>query len=241
MNLGTTLLAQLMEFVSWTSFARIVARYSGDARASALPSTERFRIMAYAQITWRESLGDIEANLGANPTKLYAMGLREAVRRSTLADANERRGWCIWADFAAILICRANMLYADEPLGPDVNIAGNVCALDSSTVDVCLSMFDLAPFRSTKEAIKLHMLLDLSGSIPSFVHISDGKMGDNSENGVKTQVWCAIVTSVLIAIVKKELQLKSSLYTCLQILPVSVFESTLISCAFQTDDYPPRR
>lgn len=178
MNLGKTLFAQLMEFVPWTSFARIVARYSGDARVSALPSTEHFRIMAYAQLTWRESLRDIEATLSANPTKLYAMGLRQAVRRSTLADANERRDWRIWADFAAILIRRANKLYADEPLGLDVNIAGNAYALDSSTIDLCLSLFDWAPFRSTKAAIKLHTLLDLRGSIPSFIHISDGKMHD---------------------------------------------------------------
>jgi len=127
-----------MEFVPWTSFARIVARYSGDARVSTLPSTEHFRIMAYAQLTWRESLRDIEVTLGAN----------------------------------------ANKLYADEPLGLDVNIAGKVYALDSSTIDLCLSLFDWAPFRSTKAAIKLHTLLDLRGSIPSFIHISDGKMGD---------------------------------------------------------------
>lgn len=178
MNLGKRLFAQLMEFVPWTSFARIVARYSGDARVSALPSTEHFRIMAYAQLTWLESLRDIEATLGANPTKLYAMGLRQAVRRSTLADANERRDWRIWADFAAVLIRRANKLYADEPLGLDVNIAGNVYALDSSTIDLCLSLFDWAPFRSTKAAIRLHTLLDLRGSIPSFIHISDGKVAD---------------------------------------------------------------
>ena len=178
MNLGKTLFAQLMEFVPWTSFARIVARYSGDARVSVLPSTEHFRIMAYAQLTWRESLRDIEATLGANATKLYAMGLHQAVRRSTLADANERRDWRIWADFAAVLIRRATKLYANEPLGLDVNIAGKVYALDSSTIDLCLSLFDWAPFRSTKAAIKLHTLLDLRGAIPSFIHISDGKMHD---------------------------------------------------------------
>jgi Domain of unknown function (DUF4372) len=103
MNIGKTLFAQVMEFAPWTSFARIVARYSGDVRVSALPSTEHFRIMAYAQLTWRESLRDIEATLGANGAKLYAMGLRQAVRRSTLAEANERRDWRIWADFAAAL------------------------------------------------------------------------------------------------------------------------------------------
>ena len=375
MNLGKTLFAQLMEFVPWSSFARIVARYSGDARVSVLPSTEHFRIMAYAQLTWRESLRDIEATLGANATKLYAMGLRQAVRRSTLADANERRDWRIWADFAAVLIRRATKLYAHEPLGLDVNIAGKVYALDSSTIDLCLSLFDWASFRSTKAAIKLHTLLDLRGSIPSFIHISDGKLHDvnvldilpieagafyimdrgyldfarlytmhqrgaffvtraksnfnarrvysgavdkttgvvcdqsvalnghyaardypehlrrvrfkdpmsgktlvfltnnttlpahviaqlyknrwavelffkwikqhlrikrflgTSENAVKTQVWCAIATYVLIAIVKKELQLNASLYTCLQILSVSVFEKTQISCALQPDHH----
>jgi hypothetical protein len=103
MNIGKTLFAQLMEFVPWTSFARIVACYSGDVRVSALPSTEHFRIMAYAQLTWRESLRDIEATLGANAAKLYGMGLRQAVRRSTLAEANERPDWRIWADFAAAL------------------------------------------------------------------------------------------------------------------------------------------
>jgi hypothetical protein len=134
--------------------------------------------MAYAQLTWRESLRDIEVTLGANASKLYAMGLRQAVRRSTLADANERRDWRIWADLASVLIRRANQLYADEPLGLDVNIAGKVYALDSSTIDLCLALFDWAPFRSTKAAIKLHALLDLRGAIPSFIHISDGKMGD---------------------------------------------------------------
>jgi Transposase DDE domain/Domain of unknown function (DUF4372) len=372
-NAGKTLFAQLMEFVPWTSFARIVRRHAGDARVSALPCTEHFRIMAYAQLTWRESLRDIEATLGANLTKLYAMGLRQAVRRSTLADANERRDWRIWADLAVVLIGRANKLYADTPLGLDVNIAGRVYALDSTTIDLCLALFDWAPFRSTKAAIKLHTLLDLRGAIPSFIHISDGKMHDvnvmdilpleagafyimdrgyldfarlyamhqagaffvtraksnfnarrvysapvdkttgvmcdqsvalnghyatqdypahlrrvrfkdsvtgktlvfltnnttlpahviaqlyksrwqvelffkwikqhlrikrflgNTENAVKTQIWCAIATYVLIAIAKKELRLKSSLYTCLQILSVSVFEKTQLLCALQTD------
>lgn len=373
MYLGKTLFAQLMEFVPWSSFTRIVTRYSGDTGVKVLPSTEHFRIMAYAQLTWRESLRDIEVTLGANASKLYAMGLRQAVRRSTLADANERRDWHIWCDLAVLLIARARKLYAREELGLDVNIAGNVYALDSSTIDLCLSLFDWAPFRSTKAAIKLHTLLDLRGCIPSFIHISDGKMGDvlvldmlpieagafyimdrgyvdfsrlfamhqagaffitraksnmnahrvysasvdksigvicdqtialngvksqrdypehlrrvrfkdpdtgktlvfltnntalpaqviaqlykrrwqvelffkwikqhlrikkflgTSENAVKTQIWCAIATYVLIAIVKKQLNLKTSLYTCLQILSVSVFEKTQISCALQDD------
>jgi transposase len=327
--------------------------------------------MAFAQLTWRESLRDIEASLSANASKLYAMGFRSAVKRSTLADANESRDWHIWSDLAALLIRRARKLYANDSLGVDLD--NTVYALDSSTIDLCLSLFDWAPFRSTKAAIKLHTLLDLRGAIPAFIHISDGKLHDvnvldllafeagafyvmdrgyvdfarlhalhqagaffvtrakspmdarrvysaatdrstgvisdqrvmlngfysarkypehlrrirfkdpvtgktlifltnntalpaltiaalyksrwqvelffkwikqhlrikkflgNSENAVKTQVWCAVATYVLIAIVKKELQLDASLYTCLQILSVSVFEKTEISCALQAD------
>ena len=375
MNLGKTLFAQLMEFVPWTSFARIVSKYSGDARVSRLPATEHFRVMAYAQLTWRESLRDIEVTLSANASKLYAMGLSQAVRRATLAEANERRDWRIWADLASVLIRRANKLYRDDSLGLDVEINARVYALDSSTIDLCLALFDWAPFRSTKAAIKLHTLLDLRGNIPSFIHISDGKMADvrvldilpiepgafyimdrgyldfarlfamhqrgaffvtraksntnarrvysasvdkstgvmcdqrvalnghqsardypemlrrvrfkdpqtgkrlvfltnnmilpahviaalyknrwqvelffkwikqhlrikkflgTSENAVRTQIWCAIATYVLIAIVEKQLQLDASRYACLQILSVSVFEKTSITCAFQPDDY----
>jgi len=134
-----------------------------------------------------------------------------------------------------VLIRRARKLYlGDSVLG--VELDNTVYALDSSTIDLCLSLFSWAPFRSTKAAIKLHTLLDLRGAIPAFIHISDGKhfMG-NSENAVKTQVWCAVATYVLIAIVKKELQLDASLYTCLQILSVSVFEKTELSCALPAD------
>jgi len=372
MYVGKTLFAQVMEFVPWTSFARIVHRYSGNAGARTLSCAEQFRAMAFAQLTWRESLRDIEASLSANATKLYAMGFRSAIKRSTLADANESRDWRIWSDLATVLIRRARKLYASESLGVDLD--NTVYALDSSTVDLCLSLFDWAPFRSTKAAIKLHTLLDLRGAIPAFIHISDGKLHDvnvldmlaleagafyvmdrgyvdfsrlytlhqagaffvtrakspmdarrvysaavdratgvicdqrvmlngyysakkypehlrrirfkdaesgrtlvfltnntalpalticalyksrwqvelffkwikqhlrikhflgTSENAVKTQVWCAVATYVLIAIVKKELQLDASLYTCLQILSVSVFEKTQISCALQTDE-----
>ena len=373
MNAGKTLFAQVMEFVPWTSFARIVQRHGGNSGVRALSCAEQFRAMAFAQLTWRESLRDIEASLSANASKLYAMGFRSAVRRSTLADANESRDWRIWSDLAALLIRRARKLYASESaLG--VELGNTVYALDSSTIDLCLSLFAWAPFRSTKAAIKLHTLLDLRGAIPAFIHISDGKLHDvnvldmlafeagafyvmdrgyvdfarlyalhqagaffvtrakspmdarrvysaptdratgvicdqqvmlngfysarkypehlrrirfkdpesgktlifltnntalpalticalyksrwqvelffkwikqhlrikhflgTSENAVKTQVWCAVATYVLIAIVKKELQLDASLYTCLQILSVSVFEKTQISCALQTDD-----
>ncbi|QHE84682.1 IS4 family transposase [Hydrogenophaga sp. BPS33] len=371
MHIGKTLFSQIMEFVPWTSFARIVQRHGGNSGVRALSCAEQFRAMAFAQLTWRESLRDIEASLSANAGKLYAMGFRSAVKRSTLADANESRDWRIWSDLAALLIRRARKLYANDALGVDLD--NTVYALDSSTIDLCLSLFDWAPFRSTKAAIKLHTLLDLRGAIPAFIHISDGKLHDvnvldmlsfeagafyvmdrgyvdfarlyalhqagaffvtrakspmdarrvysaptdrstgvisdqqvmlnghysakkypehlrrvrfkdpesgktlifltnntalpaltiaalyksrwrvelffkwikqhlrikkflgNSENAVKTQVWCAVATYVLIAIVKKELQLDVSLYTCLQILSVSVFEKTEISCALQAD------
>ncbi len=176
---GKTLFAQIMEFVPWTSFERIVQRYCGNAGARSLSCAEQFRAMAFAQLTWRESLRDIAYSLSANTTKLYAMGFRSAVKRSTLADANESRDWRdwrIWSDLAAVLIRRARRLYASDSLG--VELDSTVYALDSSTVDLCLSLFDWAPFRSTKAAIKLHTLLDLRGAIPAFIHISDGKMGD---------------------------------------------------------------
>ena len=368
MNVGKTLFAQIMEFVPWTSFSRIVERHSGDAGVRRMNCAEQFRVMAFAQLTWRESLRDIEVTLGANAGKLYAMGLRHRVHRSTLADANERRDWRIWADVAAVLIRRARKLYADEDLGLD--LANTVYALDATTIDLCLSLFDWAPFRSTKAAVKMHTLLDLRGSIPAFIHVSDGKMHDvnvldilpieagafyvmdrgyldfarlyqmhqvgaffvtrskrgmdarrvystktdraagvicdqrialngfyagknypeqlrrirfkdpesgrtlvfltnntmlpaltiaalyksrwqvelffkwikqhlrikkflgTSENAVKTQIWCALSTYVLIAIVRKELQLDASLYTLLQILSVGVFEKIPLNKVF---------
>ena len=371
MNVGKTLFAQVMGFVPWTSFARIVNRYSGNARVRRMNCAEQFRVMAFAQLTWRESLRDIEVTLGANSHKLYAMGLRHDVHRSTLADANDSRDWRIWFEVATMLIRRARKLYRDDDL--ELGLSNPVYALDSTTIDLCLSLFDWAPFRSTKAAVKMHTLLDLRGNIPAFIHVSDGKMGDvkvldilpveagafyimdrgyvdfarlyqlhqagaffvtrakrgmnarrvystktdratgvmcdqaialngfyvakeypeyirrirfkdlesgkvlvfltnnttlppliiaalyksrwqvelffkwikqhlrikkflgTSENAVKTQIWCAVSTYVLIAIIKKELQLDASLYTLLQILSVSVFEKTQISCALQPD------
>ena len=176
MNTGRTLFAQVMDFVPWTSFERIVARYGGDVRIRSFRCSEQFRVMAFAQMTYRESLRDIEACLGAQPSKLYGMGLRESVARSTLADANEARDWRIWADIAAVLIRRARSLYINDDIGLD--LANTVYALDSTTIDLCLSLFPWADFRSTKAAIKMHTLLDLRGPIPSFIHVSDGKMGD---------------------------------------------------------------
>jgi hypothetical protein len=176
MNSGKTLFAQLMDFLPWTTFARYVQRYGGDRGVRTLPCAEQFRVMAFAQLTYRDSLRDIEACLSAQAGKLYHMGLREPVRRSTLADANESRDWRIYHDFAQRLIVRARALYANEDFG--VELANTVYALDATTIDLCLSMFPWAPFRSTKAAVKLHTLLDLRGSIPTFIHISDGKLHD---------------------------------------------------------------
>ena len=371
MNMGKTLFAQVMEFVPWKTFGRIVERHKGDAGIRTLSCADVFRVMAFAQITWRESLRDIEACLAANQAKLFHMGMKAPPARSTLADALNTRDWRIFHALAQRLIVRARALYADQPSVLDLD--ASVYALDSTTIDLCLSLFEWAPFRSTKAAVKLHTLLDLRGSIPTFIHISDGKLHDvnvldilpveagafyvmdrgyldfarlyamhqagaffvtrakrgmdarrvysaptqrdagvicdqrvmlngfyaakdypdhlrrvrfkdpesgktlvfltnnttlpaltisalyksrwqvelffkwikqhlrikrflgTSENAVKTQVWCAVATYVLIAIVKKELQLDASLYTCLQILSVSVFEKTEISCALQPD------
>lgn len=375
MNIGKTLFAQVMEFVPWKTFGRIIERHQGDAGVRTLGCADVFRVLAFAQLTWRESLRDIEACLTANQTKLFHMGLKAAPARSTLADALNQRDWRIYHALAQRLIARARALYAKEP--SDLGLDATVYALDSTTIDLCLSLFDWAPFRSTKAAIKLHTLLDLRGAIPAFIHISDGKLHDvnvldmlafepgafyvmdrgyvdfarlyalhqagaffitrakkgmdarrvysatterstgvicdqsicfngfyasrnypehlrrirfkdpesgktlifltnntglsaltiaalyksrwqvelffkwikqhlrikrflgTSENAVKTQIWCAIATYVLIAIIKNELHLDASLYTCLQILSVSVFEKTQLSCALQPDRIQP--
>src|SRR5438552_4163873 len=176
MNSGKTLFAQLMDFLPWSTFTRIVARYGGDARVRTLCCAEQYRAMAFAQLTYRESLRDIEVCLSAQASKLYHMGFREPVRRSTLADANETRDWRIYAEFAHRLIAQARKLYADESLG--LELTNTVYALDSTTIDLCLSLFPWAHFRSTKAAVKMHTLLDLRGNIPSFIHVSDGKLHD---------------------------------------------------------------
>jgi hypothetical protein len=371
MNIGKTLFAQVMEYVPWKTFGRIIERYRGDAGVRTLDCADLFRLMAFSQLTWRESLRDIESCLAANQGKLFHMGFRGAPARSTLSDALNQRDWHIYHELAMRLILRARNLYAKDAPIPELD--ATIYALDSTTIDLCLSLFDWAPFRSTKAAVKMHTLLDLRGAIPAFIHISDGKMGDvkvldilpieagafyvmdrgyvdfdrlykihqagaffvtrakrgmdarrvystktdrstgvicdqlirlngfyvardypehlrrikykdpesgktlvfltnntalaaltiatlyksrwqvelffkwikqhlrikrflgTSENAVKTQIWCAVSTYVLIAIIKKELQLNASLYTMLQILSVSIFEKTLISCALQPD------
>ena len=371
MNVGKTLFAQVMEYVPWKTFGRIIERHGGDSGVRTLGCADLFRVMAFSQLTWRESLRDIESCLAANQGKLFHMGLSGIPARSTLADALNQRDWQIYHALAMRLILRARDLYAKESTGLELD--ATIYALDSTTLDLCLSLFDWAPFRSTKAAVKMHTLLDLRGAIPAFIHISDGKMGDvkvldilpieagafyvmdrgyldfdrlykihqagaffvtrakrgldarrvystktdrsagvicdqaihlngfyvsrdypehlrrirykdpasgktlvfltnnttlppltiaalyksrwqvelffkwikqhlrikrflgTSENAVKTQIWCAVSTYVLIAIVKKELHLNASLYTLLQILSVSIFEKTLISCALQPD------
>ena len=286
MNVGKTLFAQIMEFVLWTSFSRIVTRYGGDSGVRRLTCAEQFRVMAFAQLTWCESLRDIQVTLVANVSKLYAMGFRHAVDRSTLADANESRHWRIRADLAAVLIRRARKLYLHEEFG--LELKNTVYALDSTTIDLCLAFFDRAPFRLTKAAVKMQpdactrprwTRLRASSAIrplrsmgtprpritPQYLHrikFKDSESGKTfvfltnntglpalpiaalyksrwqvelffklikrflgtSENAVKTKIWCAVAAYVLIAIVKKELQLKVSLYTLLHILSVSFFE-----------------
>jgi hypothetical protein len=175
MYVGKTLFAQIMEFVPWTSFGRIVDRYSGNAGVRRMTCADQFRVMAFAQLTWRESLRDIEVTLGANANKLYAMGFRHSIHRSRLADANESRDWRIWFDVAALLIRRARKLYSDTDL-VGLDLKSTVYALDATTIDLSLSLFDWASFRKAKGAVKLHTLLDLRGAIPAFIHISDGKM-----------------------------------------------------------------
>jgi len=176
MNTGKTLFAQIMDFLPWKTFHRIVARHGGDKGVRTLTCAEQFRAMAFAQLTYRESLRDIEACLLAQAAKLYHMGFREPVARSTLADANELRDWHIWEDFAGRLITQARELYLSEDLGLD--LSNTVYALDSTTIDLCLSVFPWAHFRTTKAAVKMHTLLDLKGNIPSFIHVSDGKLHD---------------------------------------------------------------
>ena len=376
MNVGKTLFAQVMEFIPWKTFGRIVERHGGDAGVRTLSCADLFRVMAFAQLTWRESLRDIEVCLGANQGKLFHMGLKGVPARSTLSDALNLRDWRIYHALAMHMIRRARALYAKDALNIDLD--ATVYALDATTIDLCLSLFDWAPFRSAKAAVKMHTLLDLRGAIPAFIHISDGKMHEvnvldilpieagafyvmdrgyldfarlykmhqagaffvtrakrnmdarrvystatdrstgvicdqsiamngvltakdypeqlrrirfkdpesgktlvfltnntslppltiaalyknrwqvelffkwikqhlrikrflgTSENAVKTQIWCAVATYVLIAIVKKELHLPASLYTLLQILSVSVFEKTQISCALQPDAAIPK-
>jgi hypothetical protein len=178
MNEGRTIFAQLLEHAPHHHFRRCVERYRGNLGIRSFRCWDQFLCMVFAQLTFRESLRDIEASLGTVPDRLYHMGIRSAVSRSTLADANEKRNWRIYADFAQILILEARRLYAGDSFG--VELEETVYALDSTTISLCLSLFPWAHFRRTKSAIKLHTLLDLRGSIPSFLRITEARRSDVS-------------------------------------------------------------
>jgi hypothetical protein len=372
MNAGRTVFSQLIEFLPHQEFQKCVARYGSDRYLKNLSCWDQYLAMAFAQLTYRESLRDIEACLRSVGAKLYHMGFRGNVARSTLADANESRDWRIYAGFAQVLIAIARPLYARDPIGIDLD--QSLYALDSTTIDLCLSLFPWAKFRKNKAAVKMHTLLDLHGNIPTFIRITDGKVHDvnildeitpepgafyvmdrgyidfqrlfvftlsaaffvvrtksnvllqrryshpvnkstgvrsdqtviltsvesasaypdalrcvsycdvetgkrlkfltnnftlpaltiaqiykcrwqvelffkwikqhlrikafygTSENAVKTQIWIAVSVYVLVAIVRKRLELDASLYQILQILSVSLFEKTPILCALQAID-----
>jgi len=176
MYTGRLVFSQLMDHLPLHTFRRQVKHYQGDRYAKRFRCMDQFLCMAFAQLTYRESLRDIETCLRAHRSKLYHMGIRSNMARSTLADANDSRDWRIYADFAHSLISIARRLYADEDFG--VELDTTAYALDSTTVDLCLSLFPWAHFRKTKAAVKLHTLLDMRGNIPSFIHISTGKLGD---------------------------------------------------------------
>ena len=374
MYTGPTIFSQLMQHLPWHHFHRCVERYRGNHKVKEFKCTDHFRVMSFAQLTYRESLRDIEACLRAMRPKLYHMGIHTTVSRNNLSNANETRDWRIYAEFAQFLIAEARGLYADEELAVDLD--ASVYALDSTTIDLCLSMFPWARFRRRKGAVKMHTLLNLRGSIPEFILISDGKLHDvnvldylvpapgayylmdrgyldferlyeikacqaffvtrakgnfkfkrrysrpvdrttglicdqtvilttfypakaypeplrrikfhdpedpdsllvfltndfslpaltitklykarwmielffkwikqhlrikaflgTTPNAVKTQIWIAISTYLLVAILKKRLRIEQSLYTILQILSVSLFEKTPILQAFQAWDY----
>lgn len=177
MHAGKLVFAQLMEHLPLSTFHRCVARYGGQYKVQRFSCLDQYLAMAFAQLTYRESLRDIEACLRAQSVKLYHMGFRvRRIARNTLAHANATRDWRIYAEFAQRLIRTARRLYVDEPFG--VELTNTVYALDATTIDLCLAVFPWAPFVPTKAAIKLHTLLDLRGNIPSFIHISDGKLHD---------------------------------------------------------------
>jgi transposase len=176
MNTGTTIFSQVMSFLPLHDFRKCIARYQGHYKVQSFSCMDQFLCMAFAQLTFRESLRDIESCLRSRHSKLYHMGIRSPISRSTLADANDNRDWRIYADFAQILIHQARELYLKDPFG--IELDNTVYALDSTTIDLCLSLFPWAYFRKNKGAVKLHTLLDLRGSIPSFIDITDGKVHD---------------------------------------------------------------
>jgi Domain of unknown function (DUF4372)/Transposase DDE domain len=176
MNSGRTVFAQLVAHLSHIEFQKCVTRYDGDQHHRSLSCWDQYLAMAFAQFTYRESLRDIEACLGSMSGKLYHMGFRSRIARSTLADANETHPWRIFADFAQHLVGIARPLHAEDPMGVDLD--HSLYALDSTTIDLCLGLFPWAKFRQHKGAVKMHTLLDLHGNIPTFIRITDGKVHD---------------------------------------------------------------
>ena len=176
MNTEPTVFSQVIDFLPIKQFRKCVDRYQGNYGIKSFSCWDQFLCMAFAQLTYRESLRDIETCMRALQNKLYHMGIRGSISRSTLADANEKRDWRIYADFAQLLIHEAKKLYINEPFGVDID--ETVYALDSTTIDLCLSLFPWAKFRKQKGAIKMHTLLDLRGSIPEFIRITDAKVHD---------------------------------------------------------------
>src|SRR5688572_2478882 len=176
MNVGQTIFSQLMEFVPRYEFRTCVERYQGDYKVQSFSCWDHFLTLAFAQLTYRESLRDIEACLRAKSTKLYHMGIRSRISRNTLAHANQVRDWRIYADFAQVLITMARQLYVNEPFGLELD--HTVYALDSTVIDLCLSLFPWAQFRRHKSAVKLHTLLDLRGNIPTVIMITGGRVHD---------------------------------------------------------------
>jgi len=176
MNNGRTIFSQLIEYLPNKEFQKCVSRYRGDHYVKKFSCWDQFLSMAFAQLTYRDGLRDIESCLQSVGSKLYHMGFRSKIKRSTLADANELRDWRIYADFAQVLIAIARPLYANDPIG--IELDQSLYALDSTTIDLCLSMFPWAKFRKHKAAVKMHTLIDLHGNIPTFIHITDGKVHD---------------------------------------------------------------
>ncbi len=176
MHSGRLIFAQLLDFLPRYEFNKCVDRFHGNRRVRSFSCWDQFLVMAFAQLTYRESLRDIEACLRAFPAQLYHAGIRGKVSRSTLADANENRPWRIWADFAKVLIAQARRLYADQKLAAQLKATAYV--FDTTTIDLCLSLFPWAQFRRRKSAVKLHTLLDLRGNIPCFIHVSEGSLNE---------------------------------------------------------------
>ena len=176
MNAGRTVFSQIMDYLPMYEFRKCVDRYNGNYHTSSFTCMDQFLCMAFAQLTYRESLRDIEACLRARQEKLYHLGIRGRISRSTLADANEKRDWIIYADFCQILISQARSLYVNEDFG--IELEDTAYALDSTTIDLCLSLFPWAAFRKHKAAVKMHSLMDIRGNIPSFIEITSGNVHD---------------------------------------------------------------